>query len=100
MILQVTTLQIAFDQLLHQSGVCDFVNYRDSLEYGSYLSKDYVICLVSGGKSGLDLYPFMYMYMYVQSFFWNMVLSFFILIDHTVSPVRTYCKYKLYSCFK
>ncbi|XP_068673894.1 protein Njmu-R1-like [Montipora foliosa] len=28
----------------------------DSLEYGSYLSKDYVICLVSGGKSGLDLF--------------------------------------------
>ncbi|KAL9956888.1 hypothetical protein ACROYT_G038441 [Oculina patagonica] len=28
----------------------------DSLEFGSYLSKDYVVCLVSGSKSGLELF--------------------------------------------
>lgn len=33
------------------------VFYRNSIDNGSYLSKDYVVCLVSGGKSGLDLYP-------------------------------------------
>ena len=32
--------------------------HRDSPEFGSFLSSDYVVCLVSGGKSGLDLYPF------------------------------------------
>ena len=31
--------------------------HRDSPEFGSFLSSDYVVCLVSGGKSGLDLYP-------------------------------------------
>ena len=34
-----------------------FVLRRNSIDNGSYLSKDYVVCLVSGGKSGLDLYP-------------------------------------------
>ena len=34
-----------------------FVFCRNSSDSGSYLSKDYVVCLVSGGKSGLDLYP-------------------------------------------
>lgn len=29
---------------------------RNSIDNGSYLSKDYVVCLVSGGKSGLDLF--------------------------------------------
>ncbi|XP_020622715.1 protein Njmu-R1-like [Orbicella faveolata] len=28
----------------------------DSIEFGSYLSKDYVVCLVSGSKSGLELF--------------------------------------------
>lgn len=29
---------------------------RDSIEFGSYLCKDYVVCLVSGSKSGLELF--------------------------------------------